>query len=268
MKSPGFIVFSISWNFQKEQRKSRCRRSPRRSADRWRTGGRCQWGWCGCCICLPSVHSASLVKLLRCDQIQFANGEFPNLGVFFLWIPNVFIAKLAKMPTMPWWNISLMIQSSFGFPKKNLLKGPFLTGLKTSFLHFSTSFTFFFYCPTLFFPTCFPHVHQFSQVFSPHFHQFSPFSLGFSHFFSIVHHFPQDFHHVLHPVFLPGFHHPPVSARSSNVWTLDARLVSSDIAAGDRFGNAVKVAGAGRGIFPVIFGSLWWVIWWWFSWVI
>lgn len=30
---------------------------------------------------------------------------------------------------------------------------------------------------------------------------------------------------------------------SSNVWTLDARLVSSDIAAGDRFGNAVKVAG-------------------------
>ena len=267
MKSPGFIVFSISWNFQKEQRKSRCRRSPRRSADRWRTGGRCQWGWCGCCICLPSVHSASLVKLLRCDQIQFANGEFPNLGVFFV-NSQCFYCQIGKDANHAMVKHISHDSIFIRFPKKNLLKGPFLTGLKTSFLHFSTSFTFFFYCPTLFFPTCFPHVHQFSQVFSPHFHQFSPFSLGFSHFFSIVHHFPQDFHHVLHPVFPPGFHHPPVSARSSNVWTLDARLVSSDIAAGDRFGNAVKVAGAGRGIFPVIFGSLWWVIWWWFSWVI
>eukprot|EP00438_Fugacium_kawagutii_P036538 Skav228172 [mRNA] locus=scaffold1728:22897:31783:+ [translate_table: standard] len=31
---------------------------------------------------------------------------------------------------------------------------------------------------------------------------------------------------------------------TSNVWALDARLVSSDIAAGDRFGNSVKASGA------------------------
>ena len=73
------------------------------------------------------------------------------------------------------------------FPKKKLLKGPFLTGLKTSFLHFSTSFTFFFYCPTLFFPTCFPHVHQFSQVFSPHFHHFPWDFHTFSQLFTIFH---------------------------------------------------------------------------------
>ncbi len=35
-----------------------------------------------------------------------------------------------------------------------------------------------------------------------------------------------------------------VVARTTNVWTLDARITSSDIAAGDRFGNAVKVTGA------------------------
>jgi len=34
-----------------------------------------------------------------------------------------------------------------------------------------------------------------------------------------------------------------VFARTTNVWTLDARIIPSDIAAGDRFGNAVKVTG-------------------------
>ena len=157
------------------------------------------------------------------------------------WIPNVFLLpnwqKANANHAMVFHHISHDSNLHEKFPKKILLKGQFSS-------HFSTSLTFFSIVQLCFFQ----HFPQFWQGFSPHFHNFPPFSLGFSHFFSI---------------FAPGF-----SARSSNVWTLDARLVSSDIAAGDRFGNAVKVAGAGRGIFPVIFGSLWWVIWWWFSWVI
>ena len=67
---------------------------------------------------------------------------------------------------------------------------------------------------------------------------FSIFPQSFSLIFTWFHHF-----HPVFTTFSPPRSDPSI-ARSSNVWTLDARLVSSDIAAGDRFGNAVKAAGA------------------------
>ena len=43
-----------------------------------------------------------------------------------------------------------------------------------------------------------------------------------------------------------------VFARTTNVWTLDARIIPSDIAAGDRFGNAVKVTGGEKAVFDLM----------------
>lgn len=90
-------------------------------------------------------------------------------------------------PHLSWFNLH-------SFPTKILLKGPlgpFLTGLSSPvFFHIFRHLSHFFFSSVqlCFFTTCFPHLHQFSQVFSSDFHQF------FLKIFSIFTIFPEDFH--------------------------------------------------------------------------